>query len=367
MEALPLALRSRMDLAADSGAPLALPLTPAGTTYTMAQEATWIDANHFALGRWDGSLGVFKFTEAPSTGPMVAKAVNAPDLEGVQMITSVGPGMFASSNDEDSTIIWTAAQTDWSDLHEGARLVFDQSYGVANSGAVVVVDGSDRYFAMGHANGWLSIWYQNSDSLWSEVAAIDLRAATPVNPFGLHNIRGVAALASAAPGPGFVVTGSEDGNLTVVRVPDGAIMSVLVYNPDAKRGINSLAVKDSVVLVTNCAVGPADSNLWAYQVDPATWHLSLIGKANLAANPAAPQVFNFDVAWSDGIDARFFCSTEEGLLWMGQCTTTAGLTIDGSQSIGSPALGSAICLQNGELVAAAYDIHEFLVTPTKAK
>lgn len=360
MTNLPLAIRSRLELADAAPAQAGLSITPVGTTYTMAQEATWIDADHFAVGRWDGSLGVFQFTSAPAIGPMVAKAVNAPDQEGIQMITPVGIGIFASSNDEDSAILWTATQPDWTDLREGGRLSFDPAYGVANSGATLTV-GLDRFFVMGHANGWVTIWLEAGQLTWTKVAATDVRSPIPVNPFQMFNVRGIAVLNAMAGGPGRIVTGSEDGNLTILSVPDGQIVSTMVYNPVAKRGINSIAVKDDILLVTNCAVGPADFNLWAYAVAPDAARLSLIDKANLVRNPAATQVFNFDVAWSDGQDSCFFCSTEEGLLWMGTCSAAGGLAVQGNQPIGGPALGSAICLQRGELVAVAYDLHEFTV------
>lgn len=327
----------------------------------MAQEASWIDGDYFAVGRWDGSLSLFRFTEAPTAGPLIAKAVNAPDHEGIQMITPVGARMFITSNDEQSAICWTATRSDWSDLQVTARLAFDPAFGVANSGAMVDVAGA-RYFAMGHANGWLTIWHQKSLRVWIEAGAVDLRSPNPVNPWGLHNIRGVAKLSAPQDAVGYVVTGSEDGNLTVVRLPDGAIMSVTVYNPKAQRGINSLAVKEGVLLVANCAVGQADSNLWAFEVIAGTWQLPLIAKANLAVDTSAEQVFNFDVAWADGADTRFFCSTEEGALWMGSCSLAGGLQISGYILTGGPALGSAICIQDEQLVTVAYDVNEFMIS-----
>jgi hypothetical protein len=326
----------------------------------MAQEASWINGDHFAVGRWDGTLSIFRFTEAPSAGPLITKAVNAPDQEGIQMITPVGAGMFVTSNDEESAICWAATQPDWSDLRAAARLAFDPTCGVANSGAVVDVSEA-RYLAMGHANGWLTIWLQQSLHVWVQVATVDLRSSSPVNPWGLHNIRGVAELPAPTNGSGYVVTGSEDGNLSVVRVPDGAIQSATVFNPKAQRGINSLAVKGGVLLVANCAVGRQDSNLWAYRVVEGTWELPLIDEANLAVDPNAQQVFNFDVVWTDGADMRFFCSTEEGALWMGSCSLAGGLEMIGYKLVGGPALGSALCVQDEQLVTVAYDINEFMI------
>jgi hypothetical protein len=46
----------------------------------MAQEVRWLDDRHFAVGRWDGSLSVFEFETAPSTGPLIAAAVSSPQI-----------------------------------------------------------------------------------------------------------------------------------------------------------------------------------------------------------------------------------------------------------------------------------------------
>src|SRR5215467_5422434 len=67
--------------------PTALPITADGVTYNMAQEVTWIDERHFAVGRWDGSLSIFAFNESPTQGPVINTVVNTPAFEGVQMIT----------------------------------------------------------------------------------------------------------------------------------------------------------------------------------------------------------------------------------------------------------------------------------------
>jgi len=360
---LPLPLRSRLELTG-AAPPPELPIASAGTTYTSAQEANWIDRDYFAVGRWDGSLTLFKFTEATLSGPMVAKAVNSPAQEGLQMITALGDGAFVTSNDAASALVWAAGKADWSDLHEAGRLVFDPSLGVANSGAVMTV-GESRFLAMGHAEGWLSIWRQTARTAWEHMSAVNVRSPKPTNPFNMFNVRSVAVLVSDQ-SCAFVLTGSEDGNLTVIRLPDGVIVNAVVYNPEAQRGINSLAFKNGVVLVANCAVGASDHNLWAYQVDPSAWTLQCVGKANLVADPSAQQVFNFDVVFTDGADGDFFCSTEEGLLWMGRCSARDGLTISGNHSLGSHALGAAICVQAGELIAVAYDIHEFLLVDAQA-
>ena len=116
---VPAVIRSRQHLAsqgvrlapANAVAPTTLPITADGVTYTMAQEASWVDGQHFAVGRWDGSLSIFAFNDSSTAGPVISKAVNTPALEGVQMITWLAPGLFASSNDDSSIVLWSNSGT----------------------------------------------------------------------------------------------------------------------------------------------------------------------------------------------------------------------------------------------------------------
>jgi hypothetical protein len=356
---LPMPIRSLMALSQGQPAAATLPIRSAGTTYTMAQEAAFLDDRHYAVGRWDGTLSVFVFTDSPTQGPLIAKAVNSPAHEGVQMIVPLGSpaSAFASSNDEKSVLIWAGKDAGWGDLTVAATLAFDPALGVANSGATVTSNGKPC-LAVGHANGFVSIWRQAD---WTLTATIDARAAKPLNPWGLHNIRGVVML-ELGDGQGYVATGSEDGNLTVIRVSDGAILSATPYNPSAQRGINSVAAAGAALLVANCAVGPADFNLWSYTVDSANWSVTLADKAILRIDPNAPQVFNFDVALAPlaGGATGFFCSTEDGALWIGRTDPMAKIAVDGHVPIGA-ALGSALCVAGPRLAATAYDLHEFLI------
>src|SRR5437667_11597509 len=75
-----------------------MPLKDAGTIYSMAQEVRWLDEDHFAIGRWDGSLTIFKHEPAPLFTPIICAALVAPSLAGVEMISRLMPNLFASSN-----------------------------------------------------------------------------------------------------------------------------------------------------------------------------------------------------------------------------------------------------------------------------
>jgi hypothetical protein len=336
--------------------PAALPIHQAGTTFVMAQELSWLDAKHFAVGRWDGSLSIFQFAQSSTRGPVISKAVNTPSSEGVQMITPLSGQMFATSNDDQSVILWVSATGQWTDLVQAHILPFDKALGVANSGASYLTPDKTRiYLIIGHEKGFVTIWCSANAEPLTLLKAVDVRAAHPINPWGIHNVRGIG-LITFDNNAGYVVTGSEDGDLCVIRVPDGVILSRTVYNPQAQRGINSLAVDAGRLLVANCAVGTADQNLWFYTIDMATWIIQYRSSARLVVDASRPQVFNFDVIWSGASD--WFSATEEGYLWMGTIAEN-GISITGNQGV-TAKLGAAIGLGgSGDLAFVAYDLYEF--------
>lgn len=326
----------------------------------MAQEATWLDAKHFAVGRWDGSLSIFSFSDSPTAGPVITKAINTPAFEGVQSITLLAPGVFASSNDESSLCLWSSASQSWIDLQPAAVLSYSSEWGAANSGETIVA-GDTLLFVVGHANGFVSIWEGLRDGTRLRLrAGVDLRNPNPTNPWGLHNIRGISAVRSDG-GGNYVVSGSEDGYLCVLRVGDGAVLSKTVYNPAAQRGINSVAVMGAQLLVANCSVGPNDRNLWYYEIGLNDCSINLKDSLNLRVDSTAPQVFNFCTRWGWFNDtACFFSSTEEGILWMG-AVNAERLAVPGCELVYGH-LGSALAYHPcGKLVVVNYNLYEFTV------
>ena len=374
MKPVPPVIRSREQLAAQGVSfvqeggvrPTALPITTDGVTYTMAQESAWLDAQHFAVGRWDGSLSVFAFNNSPTAGPVISKAVNTPAFEGVQMITWLAPGVFVSSNDEASIIVWSSISRMWTDLAPIATLHYDPALGVANSGDSIALGGR-IYLAVGHANGFISLWSGSPDGSGLEFyQKLDVRNPKPTNPWGLHNIRGISTMftiGSAA----YAVSGSEDGYITVFSFPNGEVLSQTVYNPAAQRGINSVAAFGQNLLIANCSVGSNDKNLWYYWIGGDDFSVTLKDSTNLQVNPSAPQVFNFCTVWGVLNDqAGFFASTEEGALWVGTVDSNQRLSVIGYQNVfGS--LGSALAFNlNGNLVVINYNLYEFTTSPRLA-
>lgn len=357
---VPAALRSRRQLESEgvsfalagATAPTALPITADGTTYTMAQEVQWLDDVHFAVGRWDGSLSVFSFVDDPQQGPIISAAASDPASEGVQMLCWIGPQQFISSSGEAAIAVWVGYNAQWQSI-TSRLFAYPPALGAANT-ATLTSGGS--LLVVGHANGYMTTWGVGGNLTLQRV--VDVRNPRPVNPWGLHNVRGVADL-----GNGLVVGGSEDGYLSVVYAPSGQIVSQTVYNPAAQRGINAIALDASGnLLVANCAVGPTDRNLWYFTISPQSPKPVLRASVNLRVNPNAPQVFNFSTVW--GSSSRFgpcwFSSTEEGALWMGTVSAQAGtLNVYGYQTVTTP-LGSALGYRaGGDLVLASYDLYEF--------
>lgn len=368
--AVPVIVRSREDLEAQgvsflppgAPAPAQLPITEDGTTYSMAQEAAWLDQQHFAVGRWDGSLSIFAFNQSQTSGPLITTAVSSPSSEGVQMITWLAYGVFASSNDAGSMIVWSSPNGNWKDLKVVSVLNYNSAFGDANSGTSLTL-GKTLYLIAGHANGYVTIWKGATDGTGlTFVTSVNVQSAHPVNPWNLYNVRGISPVAWTSDA-GVVVTGSEDGDLCLVAIPSGTILSRTTYNPSAQRGINSIATYGQQLLVANCSVGPNDYNLWYYTIDINNWSITLQDKTNLKVNPTAPQVFNFDVIWgaySGGL--CWFSSTEEGALWMGTIANWATISTIGYQTVTSP-LGSALAyMTGGDLVMISYDLYEFTTT-----
>jgi hypothetical protein len=367
---VPAAIRSRLDLASrislrrsDAVAPAQLPVRTDGTTYTMAQEAAWLSERHFAVGRWDGSLSVFNFSDAPSAGPMITTAAANPAAEGL-MITPIDRRWAVTSCNDSSMACWTTSTGEWNDLYQVETYPFDLALGSANSGRVVTLE-DKRLLAVGHANGFLSVWSVGHRFELTLGPIVDLRNPAPVNPLDLHNIRGIA-LMTATKEDAWVVTGSEDGWICVVQVPEGEVVSRSLYNPLAERGINTISLTNGgLLLVGTCSVGPEDFNLWYYLVPAGNGKPILRDRVSLRIDPEIPQVFNFSTIRIAGNGRpSWFASTEEGALWMGTVTPDAArLRVRGYQDV-TTQLGSALSSgPNGRLVMAGYDLHEFRLIP----
>jgi hypothetical protein len=334
-----------------------LPITQGGTTYAFAQETVWLDPDSFATGRWDGSMSIFDFKTGQFEGPLIQKAVNDPAQQGVQMVTRLTGNAVVSSNDFSSIVLWASASGKWTDLTALQTYSYPSTLGYAVNGAWVSA-GSPSSLVVGHSEGYISIWkYNMSNKTLTFQKSVDLRNPNPVNPFNSHYMYGMA-VARDTGNPAYIVTGSDDGYISIVQIPSGTVMSQTVYSPIAQRGINSVSVLNDKLLVANCSVGPSDFNLWYYSINQSNWSVSLIDKTNLIVNTQRPQVFNFDVVWGAYSGGPcWFSSTEEGTLWMGTADTS--LHTIGYEILTVP-VGSTLAYQAGKLVMIESDLFQFI-------
>lgn len=243
---VPPVVRSRRALTKASASPAlttSLPLVHGGTTYEIAQETVWLDSQHFAVGRWDGSMSIFDYETAAYQGPIMTSVVSDPASQGVQMITKLPGGVIATSNDSGSLALWQSPSGTWADLSLLGTVPYDATLGYATNGAWLAV-GRPTTLVVGHDSGYLSLWsYVPSLQRLELIETVALQNPTPVNPFGSHVIYGMDVFVRSGDNAS-VVVGSDDGYISLVRVPSGRVMSQTVFNPSAQRGINSVSALD---------------------------------------------------------------------------------------------------------------------------
>ena len=285
-------------------------IRPTGMTPSLAQTMDWLDAETFAVGRWDGSISLFRTPSAGESGPVMVGAAVAPSGRGVEMLGHIDGMTLVSSDGPGKLVVWR--RSPGGSLTIEARPTYDAAFGTANSG-VVVQTGAITFFVSGQEDGHVLIWRWSGTEL-SLVKVVDVRSKAPAaNPFGIHNVRGMKPWRSD-----LVVTGSEDGDLVGLKLPDGTEVFRTRFNEVARRGINSISVFRDMLMVANCAVGGSDKNVGLY--DLSSGEPKLLDAENLEVDMQRPQVFDFNAVLtptSSG-DLDFFASTEEGLLWRGR-------------------------------------------------
>jgi len=346
-------------LLTESAAPpksVGLPVKDLGTTYSMAQAVRWLDEHTFAIGRWDGTLTVFHRRVGPACAPIISAALTVPSFGGIEMIAKIKQSMFASSNEAQSIIVWQGGRSVDGGIRFQKTLFYDDAIGIANDGTTTECDGR-LYFISAHANGFLLIWHVVEDcETFKLLHTIDLRSSNPVpSPYPLKNIRGVERW-----NPGFVVTGSEDGDICLVNVVEGSVTARMCYNKSAQRGINDIDTCGNHLLLSNCSVGPDDKNLWLYRINVDGFEL--LDSANLRMDSTRNQVFNFCIDQAVVGDKQyFFSATEEGFVWIGFVENDR-LVILGKEEV-STRIGAALAYEpTSRLLAVAGDnIHLFEV------
>ncbi|TPK95304.1 MULTISPECIES: WD40 repeat domain-containing protein [unclassified Mesorhizobium] len=322
-------------------------LQPAGTTVLFAQVLDWLDDRHFAVGRWDGSITLFRTPHQGEFGPIITQALSEPTGASVEMLVRFDKSTFVTSDGRSALAVWRRAGT----VESGSGFTlaespsYDGSLGPANSGLAVTISNT-RYLVTGHENGSIALWVKGSGG-FTIAKVISLKSPdAPANPWGLRNIRCLAVWRSDV-----LITGSEDGDLVGLHLPDLKEVFRVRYNKAAQRGINSISVVDNWLLVANCAVGSADKNLWLFDLKSGRPELS--DAEDLALDTFRSQVFDFDADLAkEDSKILFFSSTEEGLIWMGDIES--GQLIITGVTKSSPEGGSIMAVSpSGDLLAAA--------------
>jgi WD40 repeat protein len=297
-------------------------LTSKGTTFDYAQVTTWIDVNQFVVTRWDGTISVFRPPNPPGEfGPVLTQVLMLPSGQAAEMAAAISPQAFVTSNTGGSLAIWVKNSQQY--VLSGTAQ-YDAKYGTANS-AGLLQEAGKQWLITGHSEGYIIIW---------EVAGLQLKFSQAVSmrspnripsPFQLWNVRSVVVWKN-----GIVATGAEDGDICLVSVADGKILTRMRYNQTAQRGINALSIFGDYLALANCSVGPADKNVWLYKLSRNK--ITLLDSVNLIKDTSLPQVFNFSVqlAPKDG-KVYYFAGTQEGLLWMGHVVNDKLVTLTNSK------------------------------------
>ncbi|GAB5452196.1 MAG: hypothetical protein Hals2KO_25240 [Halioglobus sp.] len=282
-----------------------------GTRYNRAQTLAWLDAEHFALGRWDGSVAVYRDCTEPGC-PEPRQLLLPPSGQGVQMLQKLDSDEFVTSNGPSSLAIWRKVNGRYELLSTAS---YHESFGPLRSAASIQIE-QNQLLAAGTHSGHLLVWRRSGDQLRLE-NAIDLRSSNPIPTEICPPPKDITSLLAWTDGR--LIAGSEDGDITVIDALSGTVQLRKQYNDKAKRGINSLSLHDDLLLLANCSVGSEDKNLWLFKLSDTA--IEQVDSVNLIHDQGNTQVFNFSavlVPRADGV--LFFASTQEGLLWFGEAT-----------------------------------------------
>ena len=323
-----------------------------GRLYNQAQTLHWIDDDRFAVGRWDGTVTVFRRPATPvETGPVLVQAFNAPSQQGVEMVDALPTGQLITSNTSGSMAIWSRQGEDYC-LTGIAR--YDPAFGMFNSGCSIRCLARSWYIS-GHANGRVIRWQILPWGRMVPVKSFDVRSADPIpSPYPIKNVRGIVHWRD-----GLVVTGDEDGDLCLLDVFSGRILTRTRYNPTAQRGINGLSIRGDLLLVTNCTVGTDEPNLSLFRIEPD--RLTRLDSRYVVSSASLPSIFSMDSTLVEMEDQlHFYLSTGEGTVWHG-LVSDGRLQVLGQTVTGW--LGVAPVFDwreaTGQLALADYDIRLF--------
>lgn len=338
-------------------------LIPLGTTYSRAQAAAWLDAKRFVVGRWDGTLTLFRTMSTESElGPVLTDALATPSKLGVQMVAPLTAGSFVSSNDAQSLVWWRPVGNGFS----ATPLPFAPDYGMATS-AVQVDQHGAAFLLVGHEQGYVTIWRLGVDPGSSPrsaaaaprlVRAVSVRSDDPIPwQFQTWHVRGLAAQ-----GSGRAVSVSEDGDICLLEVSSGRILARRRFSATARRGLNDVAVLGDLVAAASCAAGGKDDNLWIYRIVGNS--LAPVASRSLRLDQAREQVFAFSVElFAYHGQPHFSASTEEGLIWLGTVKDHKIVILNQAKVAAEGGVVLALGPENHTVLSVGHKVQTFAIGP----
>lgn len=329
-------------------------LIPSGKTYNRAQVVSWLDDDRFLIARWDGTLTIFRCPSPKEFGPILTQALMLPSGRPFEMVCPFSRTTFITSNDDKSLAVWKRNNSKY---HLSSFKRYSSKCGTANSASILSSDGK-QWLVTGHSEGYINIWRKEGQNLEFQ-RTISVRSDNPIpSPLKLWNIRSIVPWEN-----GTIITGSEDGDICIISIPHGIILNRMRYNPTAQRGINSLSICKDYLALANCSVGKDDKNFWLYKL--ATNQIVTLDSLNLISDPNLNQVFNFSVQLASfENDIYYFCSTQEGLLWMGKIINDKLTPLKKIKIFGEGGGGAlAFKPQLSMLSVTAFDIELFKLAP----
>ena len=82
------------------------------TTYNRAQVLDWINDTTFAIGRWDGSITIFRTPTNGEYGPVIIQAAAAPSGHGIEMLSAMDGATLVTSDGSDRLALWRKSSAD---------------------------------------------------------------------------------------------------------------------------------------------------------------------------------------------------------------------------------------------------------------
>ncbi len=330
---------------ADGEGKIPLPVT----TYNQAQVVEWLNNDVFAVGRWDGSISLFREPQDGEYGPVIMQALISPSSKPIEMLQRIDDNTLISSNDDKTMVVW---EIDNGILKQNKVVKYEQSLGVMNSSMGLNVDGK-MWMVAGHANGFVSIWHYTEGEFFYNKSVNVRSESAPANPYGLYNIRSVVHYKDD-----IVILASEDGDITLFQVTTGKVLLRKRYNEKARRGINSVYYSAGYLLLANCSLGKNDKKLWLYRIKDTA--IDFVSSRNLIKDKSRDQVFNFDVEMTTKNNKLYFyAGTEEGLLWVGYITNDKIEVFDSVKVSFKWSASLDIDPDNNKIVAASHAIKLF--------